>query len=121
AYTFPGKGNYRVVYIVENGLGCADTVSKVIDVRPDYSFFVSDVFTPNGDGLNDLFLPVTRGVTDYRLEIFDRWGERLFLSLKAEEGWDGNFNGEFCKEGVYVWKVVLENENKEQRRYTGHL
>ncbi len=119
--TFRDAGNYRVVLVVENKWGCSDTSINVVEVKGDFSFYVPDVFTPGNDGTNDIFKPVTRGVTKYRLEIFNRWGERLFLSLNPEDGWDGTFQGKICKADSYVWNVVLTTSENQQKEYKGHV
>lgn len=61
-------------------------------------------YVPN-DPSNHVFYPIHEGVSEYRLEIYNRWGERLFVSEDVEIGWDGYFNGKLCPMDVYVWKV----------------
>jgi gliding motility-associated-like protein len=62
---------------------------------------VPDVFTPNGDGVNDIYkLNVVDIVID-NFEIFDRWGKKLFETVDHSQGWNGVFNSEKCTEGVY--------------------
>src|ERR1041384_3504677 len=89
SYFFRENGNYPVVLVVENQQGCRDTMIKYIKIESDFSIYVPNAFTPNGDGLNDVFLPVTRGVKKYSLELFNRWGERIFFSREPMIGWDG--------------------------------
>ena len=74
---------------------------------------VPQIFSPNGDGKNDIFRPIGSGFSqvegDYSLEIFDRWGKRIFLTKSPENGWNGkndNGNGEYVPNGVYVYKVT---------------
>jgi gliding motility-associated-like protein len=122
-------GSYPVAMIVENKWGCIDSAIKYIKIAPDFGIYVPNVFSPNGDGLNDVFLPIVNGVKKYRLEIFDRWGERVFLSLGPEasapeapegvvvSGWDGTFKGEICKQDIYIWKIWLTSiDGKEVER-----
>ncbi|MEM7373361.1 MAG: gliding motility-associated C-terminal domain-containing protein [Bacteroidota bacterium] len=66
--------------------------------------FVPNVFSPNGDGLNDHFLPkLTPGIQDYSLRIVDRWGRQLYQSLSSDEGWDGTYQRKRLPSGVYFW------------------
>lgn len=107
ASTFHFSNKYRTVgfYTVslasENEYGCRDSVQKIIAVISNVKF--PTAFTPNGDKLNDVFLPYTDGVVEYEMNIYNRWGERIFQSTDIRKGWDGMFNGKLCQQDVYVW------------------
>ncbi len=120
-YLFPEAGNYPVALIVKNKWGCADTVVKPIIVGEDNSFYVPNAFTPNGDGINDIFFPKGHGISKYDIMIFDRWGEKLFSTTDFFQGWDGSFKGQPCKEDVYVWKIHVTLSNSKVKTYTGHV
>lgn len=124
-YTFLNEGHYPVYLVVQNGFGCMDTISRDIYIRPDFTFYAPNAFTPNDDGLNDRFIPKGSGwdPEGYELYVFDRWGEQIFYTKQSLEGWDGRMNGkgEISSGGVYVWKVVLKDMFKERHEYTGHL
>jgi hypothetical protein len=75
-----------------------------------------NAFTPNTDGQNDgkyttpdtrndVFHPSWEGVVEYKLEIYDRWGEKLFESSDVTVGWNGYYKGKLCKTDVYIWKA----------------
>ncbi|HTF02833.1 MAG TPA: gliding motility-associated C-terminal domain-containing protein, partial [Bacteroidia bacterium] len=69
--------------------------------------FVPNAITPNGSGLNDLFYPVFAcGVSDYRLLVFDRWGNLLWESHDPAAGWNGTYKGNACQEDVYVYRIT---------------
>lgn len=79
--------------------------------------YIPNAFTPNGDGLNDLFRLVglpPENITEFHFQVFNRWGEVVFSSREIETGWDGTLNGEDCPVGVYVWAVYY----KENGRHT---
>ena len=76
--------------------------------------FVPNAFTPNGDLINDIFLPKGQNINKYRLIIYDRWGSEIFESDSLEEGWDGTNAGEPCPTGVYVWIIVYESASEYQ-------
>ncbi len=88
---------------------CGETAQDSIRIAAaDCScyFHVPNSFTPDGDGINDLFLPaVDCELRDYHLMIFDRWGERIFDSYAPGIPWDGTVNGTRAQIGVYVYKV----------------
>ena len=75
----------------------------------DCSFYVPSAFTPNHDGVNDLFRPIRRcddnNFTNYEFSIYNRWGQIIFNSSNASEGWDGNFKNKMQPLGGYVWML----------------
>ena len=70
-------------------------------------------FTPNGDGLNDTFRPVGKGVKKFSMQIFDRWGGMIYETQQMETGWDGRFKGEFCPDGTYIYLSNYEMEEPD--------
>lgn len=118
-YTFIDTGHYTVSLITMNSFGCVDSVKEVVWVKPDYIFFAPNAFTPNGDGLNDVFVPVMIGAKTLQLMVFNRWGELIY---QGEKGWDGTVDGQVVMNDVYVWKAktvdILGNEHKD---YVGHV
>lgn len=106
-HTYPDTGWYEYTQIVKNHHGCSDTLKGKIYVRPDFSFYVPNAFTPNRDELNDIFRPVTFGVKQYRLLIYDRWGQLIFETDNVKEGWDGTKNGKPFGQDVYVYMIDL--------------
>ncbi len=121
SYLFTEAGVYPIAMMVTNTWGCADTIVKAIKVEPDLSVYVPNVFTPNNDYLNDVFMPITRALKSYELLVFDRWGAKVFSTTKADEAWDGTYRGEPCKMDVYVWKISLSSVNGEMKTMTGNV
>jgi gliding motility-associated-like protein len=70
-----------------------------------------NVFTPNGDGLNDTYHPVAIGISKFQILIFNRWGAKLYESNAIEPGWDGTFKGASCPDGVYVFISTYETDD----------
>lgn len=125
-FTYTEVGQYQVVLVVKSDKGCSDTIIKSVIVGEDYGIYVPNAFTPNGDGLNDIFLPKGFGIKKYELEIFDRWGERIYVSKELENGWDGKVHkgidyGKICQEGVYSWQIKLTNVQGQSKTLTGHI
>ena len=91
---------------ITNSFDCtiSDAV-EVIEFCPS-SMFVPNGFTPNGDGLNDVFMPVGNNIEELELFIFDRWGTMLFHTDDPTQGWDGTYQGKTVKAGVYSWRIV---------------
>jgi gliding motility-associated-like protein len=78
--------------------------ARVIEYCPA-TIFVPNTFTPNGDGVNDVFLPVGKSIASIHLVVHNRWGEQLFETDDLEVGWDGTYRGEPVKPDVYVWRM----------------
>lgn len=97
------EGNYTIVLVSESPEGCTDTVSNQYYFSPD--LYMPNAFTPDNDGLNDVFKPLSRRTTlePYLFQIFNRWGQLIFSSSDPEEGWDGTFEGRMCSVGVYSY------------------
>lgn len=124
--TFPGdtSGTYPVELVVTNIFGCTDTVEHDIRIDGVFSVYVPNAFTPDGNGVNDTFLPVVRDDAgrDYNLWVFNRWGEEVFHADQSGKGWDGTVKGEAPVTGVYVWKLrVRSGVDRLMREYTGHV
>ena len=77
--------------------------------------FAPNAFTPNGDGLNDVFraVPFEDGGLLARLTIYDRWGRKIYETSVQDEWWDGKYGGEPCPEGVYFY--VLQGDLPQDR------
>ena len=118
-YLFEHPGVYPVVLLVKNEAGCSDTLIKTINVEPDVAVYIPNAFTPNGDGKNEGFMPVMRGIKTFSLQIFNRWGQLIFESSASTNTWDGTYQGQDCKQDVYNYTLrVLDNTGKE-RVYAG--
>ena len=94
---------------VETVNGCKDSIQKTIEVKEATPVYIPNAFTPNGDGVNEGFRTVFdySSVKDFLLEIYNRWGERVFVSDDPEEYWDGNYRLIPAKPDVYVVKVTV--------------
>ena len=93
--------------IVTNQFGCTDTITLKLTIGPDFSFYVPNAFTPNGDGVNNGFNGKGEGIAEYEMNIFDRWGELIFHSNSLTDNWDGvsKFRATQCQQDVYVYKI----------------
>ena len=72
------------------------------------NFYAPNIFSPNGDGINDEFLPVYKDptqISNYSLDVFDRWGNHVYHSDVLDQGWDGKFATQAGRTGVYVWMI----------------
>lgn len=115
--TFPAiPGDYPVVLVVTNAAGCTDTLRSLIRVESNGEITLPNVFTPNGDGVNDRFLPFEAYPGRWRLTILNRWGQKVFATDAVTGGW----NGADAVEGTYFW--TLESLDSPSRKgKAGHV
>ena len=127
SHEFPATdgGSYIVQLIAVSPLGCADTTYTVIQVNEDLIYYMPNTFTPDGDAYNEYFKPVfTTGFDpyDFKLQIFNRWGEILWESNDADIGWDGTFGGKIVQAGTYTWSIEFKTAFSDERRLIhGHV
>lgn len=121
SYLFDNAGTYPIALVVSNTWGCADTIVKNIFVENDFTLFVPNMFTPNGDGMNDTFQPKGRGITKYNLAIYNRWGDQIFQTGDFGTGWNGQVNGSDSADGIYVWKINAVDTKGKIKDLTGHI
>ncbi|MFT5780138.1 MAG: gliding motility-associated-like protein, partial [Crocinitomicaceae bacterium] len=115
-------GNYTVMLIATNDEnGCVDTTYRIIVVNPEFFFYMPNSFTPDGDEFNNTFKPKGTPVHEYTMQIFDRWGELLFVTHDIFTGWDGTYRGSQVQSGTYIYKVVVTNLRYEVKEFFGHV
>lgn len=114
-HQFAGPGEYLVCLEVDNN-GCVDTACQAIRLDADSELLFPTAFSPNGDGVNDEFLPFQWGLEGYLLRIYNRWGQVVFESTDPDIGWDGRFNGTEQEVGVY--KVTATGTGLDGKSYT---
>ncbi len=106
------QGNYSVSVINEFGCSGSDSIT-ILDKCP-LTLFVPNVFSPNGDLINDEFKTVFSHVQEFSMEIFTRWGEKVFSTNDLEVGWNGkNVRGEDLSPGVYVYHIFARGYNEK--------
>ncbi len=118
-----GAGSYHV--IITDSLGCTEDVTFVVATSPEPCYiphiYVPNIFSPNGDGMNDIFAVRGMGITSLSLVIFDRWGEKVFESKNAWEVWDGTFREKDAEPGVYFYSLKIELETGESISESGNV
>jgi gliding motility-associated-like protein len=110
-----------VVQIVKNAYNCSDTAFKVIDIKPSYSIYIPNTFTPNGDGINDVFQAKGVGIIKFNMQIFDRWGHLVFETKDFFTPWDGKKGGDDIKQDTYIWKAQVTDLRGQKHYLTGHV
>jgi gliding motility-associated-like protein len=102
-YTFTNSGTYTVKLSTENAW-CSHRDSVVVKVS-ESAIYAPNVFTPNGDGVNDEFRVAYRSIIEFKATIYNRWGNRIYEWTDPQKGWDGTFNGRPMPEGPYFFII----------------
>lgn len=116
---YPDTGMYRYNVYIRSPLGCEGNDSINVWVVAQPSLFVPSAFTPNGDGKNDLFRPLSVGYRAYKyFRVFNRWGELVYETEAIRGGWDGYYRGKKAELGTYYWLLNAEDKdgNPVQRK-----
>lgn len=99
---------------ITNEFNCSIADSVVVSQYCPSSLWVPNSFTPNGDGVNDIFMAAGNNIVELEMHIFDRWGNEIFQSDDPSIGWDGSYRGSPVQDDVYVWKIryrLLDEED----------
>jgi gliding motility-associated-like protein len=105
SHTYLDTGVFYAKLVAMNSNGCTDTLIQRIIVGVDFTIYVPNAFTPNGDGINDYFNTPWIGVKDFHVMIFDRWGMLIYESRDPDFRWYGDLHDAPCQEGVYTYVI----------------
>lgn len=123
-HLYPGiaSRSYLATLLVRNADGCVNKVAHLIEIGPEFTFYIPNAFTPTrNDGINDTFFGKGVGIVEYHIWIFDRWGNMVFDTPDINEGWDGRANGgkDVSQQDVFVWRVKLTDIFGKKHQYMG--
>jgi gliding motility-associated-like protein len=116
-------GEYQVILTAQDANGCSSQEEKTLTIRSPFAVYIPNSFTPNQDGINEVFAPqFSYPPLQYALSIFNRYGERIFYTTDYSQPWLGNHLGSeyFVPEGLYLWKYEAfgyDNEVKQEQGY----
>lgn len=121
-HTYPTTNflNYTITLKAFSDNGCVDSTVVILPVTEEEIFYIPNVFTPDGNELNNVFQPVITAGIDvfkYNLRIFNRWGEVIFESYDPRIGWDGvSTAGTIVPDGTYTWQIIYNRKNSDDRK-----
>lgn len=105
-------------------IGSCDATDSVV-IGEDCYMDMPNIFTPNGDGINDYFYPrqfLTSGLTSFKMDIYNRWGQLIFTTNTVDgRGWDGKFNGEPQSEGVFIYIIDGTFRDGKKEHHQGNI
>jgi gliding motility-associated-like protein len=132
-HQYPDTANsYLVSLYIENIFGCTDTVRREVIIRPSYAIWIPNVFTPDGDGINDFFFVQGFGLKEIETLVFDRWGAVVYEGYDVMDGeeiteagtakWDGTYKGKtITVQDVFVYKVRVKDVFNEWHDFMGKV
>ena len=122
-HTFSRDGNFTISLTIFHDNGEDTVLQKNISVSKRYcDLFMPSAFSPNGDGLNDVFRLIHGDhITRFNMEIFNRWGQKIFSSTNIKEGWNGLYHGIPQPAGLYIWNIVYDTRQSQHQRLKGIL
>jgi gliding motility-associated-like protein len=121
AYQLLEEGKYTVQLWVVSPEGCRDSVTRDFWFHTQPTIAYPNAFSPNGDGINDIFRIPSLNVTEFEVFIFDRWGNQIFFSDNPKFTWDGTVNGQPLPDGVYVMRIQGQGMHGEAFEYQGSI
>ncbi|MEM7035589.1 MAG: PKD domain-containing protein, partial [Bacteroidota bacterium] len=121
-HIYGDPGEYCITLAAWSPSGCSDTTEQCAITVIETNIFIPTAFTPNGDGLNDVFQIVSGGIFDeWELMIFDRWGKLIFTGTTPDAGWDGRFREKPVQEGAYVFRLIARTVTGTQVQRNGSV
>ena len=112
-------GNYPVTLTITDANGCKDQLTRYIQVNDLLNIFVPNSFTPNNDGINDVFFVTGTDIDPdrFELQVFSRWGDKVFETTDMEVVWDGDVhNGDYYTQNdIYTWKLIVYSLTTAER------
>ncbi len=110
-HEYSDTGSYSVTLYIENDGGCNDSHGIEVCIDPEVLLWVPASFTPNGDGVNDLFQVSGVAITSFEMFIYNRWGQLVWETKDINEGWDGRFKFEPVQMGGYPYVINYKRYN----------
>ena len=118
-YSYLDSGEYFITQLVENQFGCKDTAVRRVYVNFILFTHVPSAFSPGTDDINPLFMPSGLGIKDFKLTIFNRWGEKIFDPGWGRNAWDGVYKSEFVPIGMYPYYIEIIDFGNIKHNYHG--
>jgi len=120
-HIYTTTGIFNVSLMVRNDIGCVDSANKDIFITQDFEFYVPSSFTPNGDGLNDIFTGIGYNIQSFQMDIFNRWGQNIYTTTDINAGWNGLIpnTGNIALTDVYVYNILVKDGFGDLHTYHG--
>lgn len=117
-HTYTQTGNYRVLLTVTDTNNCIYEDSLLFNSY-GFTYYIPNAFSPNNDGVNDVFAPKGVGIANYKLSVFNRWGELLYEG--ENEGWAGTYQNTRVISGEYIFTLSLQSDTYQKVNISGKV
>lgn len=121
SHTYAQQGSYTVMLVAINDMGCSDTVFKTISVELETDLFLPNAFTPNNDGLNDVFRLRGTQIESSSMIIVSQWGNIIYRNDDAKKGWDGMVSGKYVENATYTYLVKVKRSDEPEKILKGNI
>jgi gliding motility-associated-like protein len=121
--TYDTPGTYEITLIGMDNKGCLDSITKTITILEEVYLYIPNTFTPGGNNrYNNYFQASTIGIVELKIEIYNRWGELLFIANDVNFSWDGTYGNGYIQDGTYIWVIEYRTVHDiETKTKTGHI
>ena len=122
SHVYSEPGIYEVTLISTDSKGCVDSITIPIQIFKEFYIYIPNAFMPDGDRFNEVFSGSFVGVKEISIEIYNRWGQKVFSSIDPNFEWNGYYKGKKVQNGTYTWKLTYIPEDRNDRElFTGHV
>jgi len=119
--TYNPSGWYEITLIAYNEIGCSDTVTKPLYVKPEFYVYAPNAFTPDDGRFNNVYSVSVIGAIQFEFQIFNRWGEMIYATSDQYFSWDGTYNGHLVSDNVLVYRMTVTDRQYEVHEYEGTI
>jgi gliding motility-associated-like protein len=122
SHQYQQPGEYCITLIASNAF-CADTTVDCIFIDPQFAIYIPNAFTPNGNSVNDGFIPKGMYIKDFKMNIYDRWGNMIYETNELSKPWNGSIKGgsEPAMDDVYVYVIKVTDIQEANHKYIGSV
>ncbi|MCW3082798.1 MAG: hypothetical protein JWP12_164 [Bacteroidetes bacterium] len=123
SHLFSDVGTYCAHLVVTSTYGCVDSSDLCVVIDPEFTFYIPNAFSPNGDGINDEFYGKGDFINDFEMTIYDRWGNLIFYTDDINKHWNGtaNHGSEIAQMDTYVYVVKLTDYKDKKHKFMGSV
>jgi len=124
-HNYQQLGIFTVTLTAASLNDCIDTAIRFVTIKDIYTFYIPNAFTPNGDGVNDVFAPtgVSVDLSNFEMRIFDRWGKQIYHTKDISKPWDGTIENKGASKkantGIYVYHILASENKTDSKEYIG--